>query len=230
MMRMPPDNHSQEAIRAFFREHRANQPDPLVFDGALDGYCQQIIPILPASAANQYLDLGCGDAGLYEFLRRRSIPFRNYIGVDFAVGSAVACGRSDFQIIDARIQDKALEKLVLPGTHLVFINSICYQENLDEIPVLSHAARHCGNSLIVLEPFPGLFWDKHFSGVQPRYRAPFDLIVQLESMGWRPQKEAVFYLFKMGSTWVWPLTYGVSFQSAKHDFKTNQIGESYVPT
>lgn len=219
MMRAPPGNYSQEAIRDFFRKHRAAEPDPFVFDGALDGYCQQIIPILPASIANQYLDLGCGDARLYEFLTKRSIPFHKYIGVDFALDSELMCSRPDFQLVDAKMQDRALVDLLASDTHLIFINSICYQERLDEIPVLSQAAKCCGNSLIILEPFPGLFWDRHFSGIKPNYRNPCELKMEMISMGWRPQKEAIFYLLKIGSKWIWPLTYGLSFQASSHDFK-----------
>lgn len=219
LMRVAPKNYSQEAIRNFFQNHREKEPDPFVFDGSTDGYCQQIIPILPDSMANQYMDLGCGSAKLYDFLNSRLIPFRKYVGVDFAPTSSQSIYRLDFEIINTTIQDESIVELALPGTHLVFINSICYQDRLDKILLLQHAARSRENSLIIVEPFPGIFWDKHFSGIRPKYRSMPELIGELENMGWRLQKQAIFYLFKLGPLWIWPLTYAVSFDSTKHEFE-----------
>lgn len=207
---------SREIVKAFFDRHRGEQPDPLVFDGSRTGYYDQLLFVMPQKPASRYIDLGCGSGGLYAFLRARSIPFEQYIGVDFAPVPGESVRHPDSTICNLSIQSEGLLEYLVPSTHLVLINSICYQEQLADIPVLKASSRYQDAALLVVEPYPGLFWDRQFDGIRPKYRYPNQLITELSMLGWTPSVSTTFYLIKIGPLCLWPLTYGLSFRLIPH--------------
>lgn len=206
---------SRESVKAFFDRHRGDQPDPLVFDGSRSGYYDQLLQVMPQQSAVRYIDLGCGTGGLCAFLRARSISFETYIGVDFSPIVGELFHGDDAIIRNASLDGEDLLEYLVPATHVVMINSICYQDTILEIPILRAASRCKDAALLVVEPYPGLFWDTQFEGIRPRYRYPDQLMREASTLGWIPSRLVIFYLIKIGPLFLWPLAYSLSFKSVQ---------------
>lgn len=207
---------SRDVVKAFFDRHRGDQPDPLVFDGSRSGYYDQLLLVMPQKPAVRYIDLGCGSGGLFAFLRARGILFEKYIGVDFSPTPGQPVSRPDSTIRNASIEQEELLKDLVPGTHIIMINSVCYLESVFNLPILQ-AAAHCQDAaLLVVEPYPGIFWDRQFEGIRPRYRHPDQLVREASTLGWVPSHFVIFYLIGIGPLFLWPLAYSLSFKSASN--------------
>lgn len=218
-----PERLNPENVRRFFERHRNTNPDPLVFDGATSGYYEQLFPLLANDSSIMYLDLGCGVGNLRNFLIENKFSFARYVGVDFA-GSSTKF-ESGSTVIDADIRSQALASYVTDRTHVICVNSLCYQDNLSAITVLRHAATYPDNRLLVVEPYPGIYWDESFYGVRPCYRTPEQLGRDLLPIGWSIEATYIYHLLRFGAKYIWPLSYVAAYRPVMSDH-VNLLGSA----
>lgn len=198
-------------IQTFFKNHYSCQADPLIFDGNSDGYLLQLFPLIKEiDFIENIIDLGCGEAALYYFCKKRKIKFSKYIGIDFAIPDKII--DHDASIHHADFTDNTTVRHLTSQSILFAINTFCYINKIAEIQALDTTKDNSVAQLLVLEPWPGIFWDRHFDGIWPNYRTPQELRESLFEIGWEPISQINFYYSCLFGVYVMPLSYAMTFK------------------
>ena len=198
-------------IQIFFKNHYAIKADPLIFDGNSNGYLSQLYPFIKnMDSIENIIDLGCGEGSLYHFLKKMKINFSKYIGIDFAIPDTLL--GSDATIQEADFTNKKTVRFLTSKSILFAVNTFCYINKIAKIPILDQAKEKSAGQLLVLEPWPGWFWDRHFEGIWPNYRSPQELNANLSEIGWEPINQINFYYSCLFGVYVMPLSYAMAFK------------------
>lgn len=169
----PPD------VMAFFAKRTV---DPTVFDGRTEGFYEPLLDLIATYGSSVIVDLGCGDGALYEAMRQANISVEEYFGLDFAAagGSLGPCAT----IITADITAPAPDAIAGKGNRTCcLVNTLCYLARVESVALLESDAGE-GDVCLLIEPYPGWFWDRSFDGIAPRYRYPAEVAKALGSLGW----------------------------------------------
>ena len=140
-------------------------------------YHRQIRGVLePRASLGRVVDLGCGRAPIHALLREENVRMTSYLGIDAAIEDRVLGGH-----------DRVIRGDVLSGrtrVHrcdtLIAVNLLCFCPDLGAIPLLSGSAR----TLLIVEPYPSLFWERHVCGIALTGRRPQALAEALGKHGW----------------------------------------------
>lgn len=198
-------------IQFFFKNHYGNKADPLIFDGNSSEYLSQLYPFIKnIDSIENIIDLGCGEGALYHFLKKMKIGFSKYIGIDFAIPKTLL--GSDATIQEADFTNKETVHFLTSKSILIAVNTFCYINKITEIPIIRSSNEKNADQLLVLEPWPGWFWDRHFDGIWPNYRSPQELSRNLSEIGWEPINQINFYYFCLFGVYVMPLSYAMAFK------------------
>ncbi len=211
----PNTKEQKLEIQTFFQSHY-KQVDQLVCDGNTNGFLSQLNELgLFNVKTSHILDLGCGNGSLYRYIKDIGVDIPQYTGLDFAVSGKRLDSRAIICNIDLR-NSQAVNLLANENT-IFAINTFCYLESLSNIPVLKSSGRKTNNYLLVVDPWPGLFWERHFNGIWPTYRSPEKLIKEMSEIGWKPNQQVNYYLVRLFGKFFFPLSYGLSFKSNMSD-------------
>jgi len=196
---------SPESVRAYFRKQYLDPFDDLIFDGNDFRYHAQLERDLSSLEGSNVVDFGCGKATFYTFLVSQSVDFKSYFGVDFATeGREFASNARTIQS-DAKT---ALDTLSFKGPAVaVFCNSACYMQD-QTLATIACDARIEG--VLLLEPYPGFFWDRSFNRISPKYRYPEQLMRLIEACGYGIKSSRLFYAISKTFP-VWPICYSMLF-------------------
>jgi len=205
---LPFASYQEDAVCKHFQAQYNGKYDPLCFDGKNKGYFEQIETVynLINFEGKQIIDLGCGDISLYYWLTDKLIKPKKYIGVDFATRPACYDEPIFFLRKDLRKNHYQFQK----GDIAVAVNSLCYlsDQAIDSL---------CVNlpndfTFIIIEPFPGIFWDAYFDGCKLYYRSINHLVNRLSEFGLISQKIAVDYGLILFRQFLLPLSYCIVFK------------------
>lgn len=194
------------ATKDYFTEIYSWREDPLLFDGKNYDYLDQIKNICNLEELNNgsILDIGCGNATLFHWLKSNNIQVEKYLGIDFAhsneeIETNVKIVQSDINYIDKNTFNEA--------THIFFINVMCYLEDATVKNILSHVKSSC--RIFIIEPIPNIFWDAHFEGVKLYYRTENQVKSTLLENKFKVLKLSNDYLFSIFKTPFFKLTYSI---------------------
>lgn len=200
-------------IKTFFKSHY-NDPDPLVFDGNSGGFLSQLDEFcidICANINNRIIDLGCGTGSLFNYLKKKKLTISSYAGIDFAIPKRKIS--KDAVIYNFDLKDPYSIFLLKQESIIFAVNTMCYFDKLSDIHILKAAGKEKNNFLYIVEPWPGIFWDRHFNGIWPAYRPPSLLVNELSKIGWKPIKLLKFHLLKILGIFLFPLSYAISFET-----------------
>lgn len=206
-VKRPPKDESLEAIRDFFEEIYNGTPDDTVVDSNLNTYGSQVFDLLdPCELSGELvLDIGSGSGSLYSaMMENNAVPFM-YVGIDLSHPDLQISPTA--KILNASAYDPVVDDF--EPTHIVASNSLCYIKDLEKVPSLARS--RTAKKLTIIEPIPGIFWNRHFDGILLYYRSPDQLSAQLHKLDWHQCAIKVFYLLKLGPIKVWPLCYVATY-------------------
>jgi hypothetical protein len=156
--------------------------DDLLFDGKDGRYFDKIQDVyrLHDIKKSNLIDIGCGDATFYYWLKSiRSIPI-TYLGIDVAHPSQTI--NNSAKIVNLDVIDYSLKNKSIQPSLLMMSNSICYMDDDRFNFILKNSSD--GTETLIIEPIPSLFWDAHFSGVKLYYRNVPEIILRLQTYDW----------------------------------------------
>ena len=193
---------NDSGVKLFFENNYNKTPDPLLFDGNTNQYLDQITNVLDIKSLNDkdVIDLGCGSGSFLFWLEKKGVNPRSYLGLDFAHENKVLS--SNKKIINQNIFE-----FEMPRNHyVVLINVACYLGNKQLDDLLKNVKeRNC--KLIIIDPHPNFFWDKHFNGIKPHYRMIDDFLSLVQKKGYRVEKVSMDYFGKLGRKFVGPVSF-----------------------
>jgi hypothetical protein len=177
-----------DGIKLFFEENYKIKQDPLIFDGHTNRYLDQISNVMDLTKLNDVdiIDLGCGIGSFISWLEKNGINPRSYLGIDFACDGKVFS--DNMQIINQNIFDYEISQ----NNYAILINVVGYLDDnqLNDI-LIKTRKKNC--KLIIIEPYPHFFWDKHFNGIKLCYRRTERLTDLLYNKGYEIRKVSIDY-------------------------------------
>jgi len=157
-------------VQQFFKDNYKGKKDEFIFDGSSENsYYDQITKnITTEKLKNQIIvDLGCGNGSFYFWLKNNDIAIKQYCGIDFAYENSIL---SDKALIKNISISDYFENPIFENVVCFLSNSLCYISETVFQSVLSKLKTN--DKIIIIEPYPHLFWDSHFNGIKPHYRKP----------------------------------------------------------
>ena len=203
---MPFVKIDDAGIQAFFHKNHNIDPDEHVFDGSTVNYFSKVKRLIDISslADKSIIDLGCGKGSFYFWLLSNNIFPISYLGVDFAVDTKIL--GENAVIVKENINNQGVYQV--EGNNLFFTcNVLCYLRNKELESVLNMPK--VGDSVIIIEPSPGVFWDAHFNGIRPKYRKLKTMIQLLIDANYSIETVYQDYLFKICNNYYQPLSYAI---------------------
>jgi hypothetical protein len=204
---LPFFKEEPDGIQKLFSNSYWIEKDEFIFDGSNDYlYYNQITKnISKQYFKNQVIiDFGCGNGSFYFWLRSSNIPITKYIGIDFAYKDTILSDEAEIRNVSF---SKYLENPFAGNVNSVAIlsNTLCYIS--DEIfqSILSKSVPN--DKIIIIEPYPNLFWDKHFNGIKPFYRTEKQVIKLLEDNGFVVKTCSIDYAINIKNIHLNPISY-----------------------
>ena len=197
------------AIREFFYRNYNVKKDEFIWDGSSENYYNQLLSNLNFEMLENkdVLDIGCGTANLYYWLKSHNINYKSYTGIDFAVKENVISENA--KVLNANIMEFDFKKY----NFFVLINVLCYLEKKEIIDVLRKVPND--SYLILIEPYPNIFWDKHFNNIQPHYRNNKKMLNLLNNKNFVCISESIDYTYKIGKVYFSPISYCMLFKKSE---------------
>jgi hypothetical protein len=189
-------------VKIFFEKNYKIKRDSLIFDGNTYRYLEQITNVIDLSKLNDVdiIDLGCGTGSFLIWLENNNIDVKSYLGLDFACDSRTI---SD----NKKIINQDMFDFEIPQRHcVVMINVACYfdDKQLDDI-LIKIKEKNC--RLIIIEPYPHFFWDKHFDGIKPYYRKTDNFLALLQMKGYKIERVSIDYFFMFFKKHISPVSF-----------------------
>ncbi len=188
---LPIFKKKNSAIKDFFYNNYNVKKDEYIWDSNSNNYLNQILFNIEKDYLDdtKILDSGCGTGKFYEWLKDQNIKFRCYVGIDFAIKDSDLSMNA--KLVNSDLKDYDYSKYNL----FIFINVFCYlndielQQVFEKIPLES--------KLIIIEPSPNLFWDKHFNNIKPNYRKLSNMLKRLYNFNFKINSISEDYFFKI---------------------------------
>lgn len=202
---LPFFKRKENGVQLFFEKNYSKEKDDLIFDGNTTSYydkldSKEIRDLL--SEAN-VIDLGCGSASFYKWLKNNHVTICSYIGLDFAVENKsinAAC-----EIVNDNLLNFT-NYLLYEKNVIVLCNVLCYLTD----DVINAILYKCPveTVIIIIEPSPGVFWDAHFDGIKPKYRNVNSIERMLQKFGFQLLSTIQDYLVSINKQlYFFPLSY-----------------------
>lgn len=200
---LPFFKSKDDATCSFFKKNYTEKPDPLIFDGHSNNYFNQIFSLIkcPKLYNRTIIDLGSGTASFYEWLLDNGARGIKYIGVDFALESRRLDYRSEIISGDLKNIDLTeIERpLVMISNVLCYLNTDSVRQVFNKLPI--------NTDILILEPYPCLFWDAHFAGIKLNYRKPKKICTILETVGYEISSINVSHGIRLFDHLICPISY-----------------------
>jgi hypothetical protein len=164
---LPFFHQNPNGVKIFFHNNYFNHPDGLIFDGATTGYFSKIERVFDFDTLSRYdiIDFGSGIGSLFYWIRSKKTSPHSYLGIDFAIEDFDLAQSASLKCSDII----GYESSPTTNSRLYFMcNVMCYLKNDQLESVLANL--RAGDTLIIIEPTPNIFWDAHFHGIKPVYR------------------------------------------------------------
>jgi len=189
-------------IKLFFEKNYHEKPDPLIFDGNTGKYLDQIKNVLDIAQLNgeNIIDLGCGSGSFLFWLKQNEVNPKSYLGLDFACHDHIISEGE--RIANQDIVDFDM----LENHYVILVNVACYLDDEQLDTILSKVKEKQGK-LIVIEPYPDFFWDKHFNGIKPFYRKTKKFLSLLHNKEFKVDKVSTDYFSKIGKKLFNPVSF-----------------------
>lgn len=165
---LPFFKRKENGVQLFFERNYSKEKDDLIFDGNTTSYYDKLYSkeIKELLSGANIIDLGCGNASFYNWLKNNHITICSYMGLDFAVEN------KSIDAVCEIVNDNLLNftnYLSYENNVIVLCNVLCYLTD----DVINAILNKCpvGSVIIIIEPSPGIFWDAHFDGIKPKYRS-----------------------------------------------------------
>ena len=199
----------ENAIQDFFYKNYNVKKDEFIWDGTSLNYYNQITNCteLTVFKNSNIFDIGCGTGSFYYWLKKNNIDVKTYTGVDFAVNDKNISINS--RIINENVNDCNL----INYNVFVAINCFCYLSNNEISNILSKIPDN--SNIIIIEPHPNIFWDKHFNNIKPHYRNLKKIIKLFEENSFVLQSVGVDYFYKINKLYFSAASYCMHFKKTK---------------
>lgn len=197
--------YKNDGTRLFFKKNYSEKQDDLIFDGTSSGYFSRIEKLLCGIVLDDtvIIDLGCGQGALFNWLESNAVTYKEYIGIDFAISQKAT---TKAKYICDNISN--LEKYMPDNLCLIVMsNALCYIDDLLFLRILSALKR--GDSILIIEPSPNIFWDAHFNGIKPLYRPIDTTCTFLQNCGYKIMNTFQDYLLGKLNHYYIELSYGI---------------------
>lgn len=207
LLTLPFFKETPNGIKKFFSTNYNEKKDEFVFDGSSENsYYNQITNNCPIEEFKDQtiIDLGCGNGSFYFWLKNNNISIKQYCGIDFAFENTVLTDSATIKNISINdyLEDIAHENVIY-----IMSNSLCYIPDVIFQTILS--TMKINDKIIIIEPYPNLFWDSHFDGIKPYYRKPKGVITLLENSGLQIYSCSVDYIFEIKNIYLSPISYSI---------------------
>lgn len=197
------------ATQIFFESvYSSTKVDDLIFDGNDHLYFEKVETLIDRNIRYDCIyDCGCGNGSFYRYAFKTRMNFGEYIGIDFAIEKSSA--KNGIKFVKTDIEqfdfiDRFKSRLV------VLCNVACYlsDEKLDK---MLRILATTGTRLLIIDPVPSLFWDATFENVKLFYRKPRKVMKVIQTYGYTLESHSKDYLIKIGSQYMFPLSYASIF-------------------
>lgn len=205
LLTLPFFKEIPNGIQKFFINNYNGKKDVFIFDGSSENsYYNQIIKTIPINKfKNQIvIDLGCGNGSFYFWLKNNDISINQYYGVDFAYENSKL---SDNAVIINMSISRYFESPIPENAVYILSNSLCYTSEIIFQFVLSKLKLN--DKIIIIEPYPNLFWDSHFNGIKPHYRKNEQVFKLLKNNGFAIKSCSVDYVFNIRDIYSNPISF-----------------------
>ena len=195
----------ENGVLLYFENNYYKKKDDLIFDGNTGKYYDILLSFdIQSILLNaNVLDLGCGQASFFFWLKDKNIKYKSYLGLDFAIKPSLSTEgciiKRDNILNYANYLSGEIDVLLLCNV-LCYLSDSDFQTILEESPV--------GCVVLVIDPTPGFFWDAHFSGIRPIYRKMSLVTTVLQQYGFCILERSQDYLMSIMKQWyLFPLSY-----------------------
>lgn len=189
----------------FFKNNYNIQKDEFIFDGSSENsYYNQITKNIPIEEFNnqRVIDLGCGNGSFYFWLKNQNISINQYIGIDFAYKNVELSEEASIQNIS--IYD-FFRRIISGNAIYVLSNSLCYvSKNIFQFIQFKLKSN---DKIVIIEPYPNIFWDSHFNGIKPYYRKCDQILYELIKNGFKINACSKDYHIKIYNIYMSPISY-----------------------
>lgn len=155
------------------------------------------------------LDFCSGDGNLFNWMQKRNLPFKEYIGIDFSVDNKrIATNANIFKNNIITFDTSNYENAI--G---FIINGLCYLNNKELKTFLGNINNV--DKLIIIDPLPGIFWDSFFENIKLYYRSQRKIRRIMKEQGYILKFSAIDYTIKIGELYIQKLSCGYHFEKNK---------------
>jgi SAM-dependent methyltransferase len=213
---------SQDTVRDYYSKQRYNEAAVDIIDASTDWYgsfaMQFVADALGRGGTDRFVELGCGQGRTISALDSLSIAFKQYIGIDLFVSKtqwelAARDKRVKFVEGDIEPELKKIEPAVDKRTAFLSVNALCYLHRLDGLLAGNLGSPAIlGDDLIIVEPYPSIYWESWFDGISIYLRYPSQIWRHVEKHGWELREIRKLYLFQIGNFHFWPVSIGLHFE------------------
>ena len=215
--------NSPERVREYYATTRYDEQSVDIIAASTDWYRDFAMSFALGAFAEQrsyrIIELGCGQGKTVSALESMCIELKGYFGIDLFISEAqhsFSLRNDKIEFLEGRLEElfHHIEQAPEEKTGVLSINALCYLVRLGDL--MSDARPlpvRAGDSLILVEPFPSIFWESWFNGISIKLRHPKELSSHFEQCGWELKEVRKLYLFKIGRFYVWPVSYGLHMKS-----------------
>lgn len=212
-------DNDRKRVAEFYEKNRYVEGEEEIIDAAAGWYSEFAFQALPNSAIGgsisaELWDLGCGQSTLLEWLASKGISVESYVGIDVYISQRQRKMQdANRRFLEFDMREDFAHLIAKANRIIVAVNSLCYIKNLKEVGAINHTYKNSNTSekLFVAEPYPSIYWETHFSGIDIFLRYPQRIATELSCIGWNVVEVRKLYLYKFIGIYLFPIAYSVEF-------------------
>ncbi|WP_131664972.1 hypothetical protein [Tritonibacter mobilis] len=175
---------------------------------------------------DRLVEMGCGQGKITTLLDSTLGNVKRYIGIDLYISKLqwqLSAQDTRIEFLEGCVEQK-IDEVGRSGagtSSFLSVNFLCYLDSLDKfLTVNGGSIASSGEDLLIIEPFPSIFWETWFDGIFIQLRSPSEMRRFFEDRGWKLCEVRKLYLFQIFGLNFWPVSYGLHFKmivEANHD-------------
>ena len=207
-------------VEQFFADRYKNDRFDDIADGRKDWYLRHVEDLLDyvsgrCDVFGDVCDLGCGSGEFIQWLSTRNFKAVRFVGVEQdknAVAMASALGPKNATFF---IGSLGKGNLSISGSFRLatLVNVLPYMPDVSEV---MQDVAHVGDSpvpfLLIIDPLPSWFWERHFGGFSIRLRKPNELDGLLLQHGWEAVIRSLLVTLRVGNVGLLPLSHATLYR------------------
>ena len=215
-----------QRVSSYYRAQRYNEADVDILDTSTSWFAKFSFQFLRDTLSHQFfhsvVEIGSGQLKTVHELEKIDCQFDHYTGIDLYISDGeISKAGMDRRIEliqgDARQELSDVLSRYRDSCLIISINSLCYVDELDFLKIYDPGTSiapcdELNGALFLIEPFPSIYWESWFDNIRIFLRYPKYIINNLSTSYWDVVEIRMLYLFKIGSIFVWPITYGILFR------------------